>query len=343
MMAQPERVADWPTKDRAELFLETAAKTRITSPVAVEKDYWICWTLDAVFAMTCRDSLVFKGGTSLSKAFDVVDRFSEDIDLSIDRKLLGLLEDDPGGNNSKSKAKKIISAIRGKCDEWVTTVFRAELQCMVADRITKEKIELKVDDDDKSTILFAYPQSLPRENYGQSDYIPPLIRLEMGARAEVWPVTDTLINSYCKTAFSDLVPDPPVNARTLAPERTFWEKATIAHVEYFRPPEKQAGIRHSRHYYDLAMLARTEIGRQALTRSDLRQAVVEHKTVFFPLAYANYKSAVPGTFRICPRDEQITALRADYARMREMFFTPPPPFDELMNQLAALEAQINNG
>ncbi|MHB8837778.1 MAG: nucleotidyl transferase AbiEii/AbiGii toxin family protein [Gemmatimonadaceae bacterium] len=341
-MTETSKVADWSADDRAELFEETAAKIGVASPVAVEKDYWICWTLDAVFATAFREALVFKGGTTLSKVFRVIERFSEDIDLSVDRVLLGF-EDakDPAKAASKSKAKNLITALRSACDAWVQGPFREALVEKMSSRLTGTRVEIAVDGTDPSTLYFKYPPALREEFYGTATYIQPSIRLELGGRAELWPVIDSTIKSFCAEAFPGVVVDPDVPVRVLDPERTFWEKATIAHADFHLPEQKGVGDRRSRHYYDLVMLARSDIGARALMNDALRAAVVEHKRLFFSSPAAQYETAVRGTFRIVPPADRLPALRTDYLKMREMLFTVPPDFDRLIEELAQLEGKIN--
>ena len=135
---------------------------------------------------------------------------------------------------------------------------------------------------------------------------------------------------------------PTCRARTLTAERTFWEKATLLHAEYHRPPDKPANERISRHYYDLHCLARNEIAQRALGRADLLERVVQHKRCFFSRAWANYHTATPGTFKLVPPEARIETLRKDYDAMKQMIFGDAPAWDAIMAELRRIQDRINN-
>lgn len=343
-MPKGQIVATWPADERAELFEEATARLSRGSPVAIEKDYWVCWTLRHVFATTQSSSLVFKGGTSLSKVYRVIDRFSEDIDLSVDRRILGYEGDqDPTHARSKSKASQLVKAIPEACSAWVLNVMLPELRTLMSQELpASEGWSLNNDPNEPSTLLLAYPPALSTGLYGTAGYIAPKVRLEFGGRNELWPSEKAAIVSYVAEALPDVVPDRPSEVSVLAPVRTFWEKATILHAEYHRLEDTAKGERLSRHYYDVAMLARTEIAEEALLNDDLRKVVVQHKQLFFPSRWAHYETARPGSFHLTPTALLEAALRKDYSLMREMFFTEPPTFDEILEILRQLEDRINH-
>ena len=134
---------------------------------------------------------------------------------------------------------------------------------------------------------------------------------------------------------------PTCRVRTLAAERTFWEKATLLHAEYHRPPDKPSKERLSRHFYDLYCLSRQELGRQALERGELLDRVVQHKRLFFAQAWANYGTAKSGTFHLVPPVTRVDALRKDYDAMQTMIFGEFPKWDEIIRELTQLEKRIN--
>lgn len=340
-MGKLTSVAQWRAEDRAELFTETAARTGITSPIAIEKDYWVCWALDLVFQSAYRDVLVFKGGTSLSKVYRLVDRFSEDIDLSVARTVISEHPLDPRTAPSRAEARRIIDAIAPALREWAAGPFLREIAAAMSHRLIGESVDLRVDGMSEATLLFAYPRAFSAEVYGNADYIMPTVRLELGARSEPWPVESREITSYCADAFPDTVRESVGGVRTLAAERTFWEKATILHAEYHRPKEKALPARLARHYFDMAVLAESAVGSAALDRRDLLETVVENKSLFFASGWANYHTARSGTLRLLPAPERVSALGEDYRKMREMFFGEPPSFEDLLDRLAALEARVN--
>lgn len=167
--------------------------------------------------------------------------------------------------------------------------------------------------------------------------------MEFGARADLWPQELKPVRSYLAATFPDQIDEGAgFEIRTLSAERTFWEKVTILHAEHHRPRTGTFPARLSRHHYDLLMLFRSELGRKAAGNLALLARVVQHKNIFFKSSWANYESARPGTLKLAPPPHQITALRSDYALMRDMFFSSPPSFEDVLDNLAELEKLINN-
>ncbi len=148
--------------------------------------------------------------------------------------------------------------------------------------------------------------------------------------------------AYFAEAYPQAFPDAAFTVPVLGIERTFWEKATILHAEAHRPADKAIPERFSRHYADLAALGQHTAGTEALARDDLRARVVAHKQVFFPAAWANYETAVPGTLKLIPSAERLAALESDYRAMQEMFFRAPQTWSEILATLTALETRINS-
>ena len=196
---------------------------------------------------------------------------------------------------------------------------------------------LDLDPEDTQTILFSFPQAgtpaLP-------DIKPP-VRIELGARSDHWPKRSHTILSYLGETL-----DQPQLGRAaievLAADRTFWEKATLLHAECYRPADKAMPARHARHYRDLARIAASPVADRALADTELRKRVVEHKTIYFRSASANYDLAVPGSFRLVPDPSRLAELQKDHDAMAQMFFQPPPPLEDVRGTLRALEARINS-
>ena len=171
-------------------------------------------------------------------------------------------------------------------------------------------------------------------------YVSRVVRIECGAKADLWPVTKATITPYVAEAYPRIT-DTSVPVRALAIERTFWEKATILHAEYHRPAEKALPDRYSRHYYDLAMLAQSPVRAEALADLALLDQVVRHKETFYPSGWARYDLARVGSLRLVPPDERRAALERDYRSMSVMIFGQPPPFGKIIEVLATLEQEIN--
>src|SRR4029077_4881637 len=167
---------------------------------------------------------------------------------------------------------------------------------------------LRVSEQDPNVIQFRYPTAI-RKNL---DYVSPQVVLELGTHAEFVPHDRFTIRSFAAEEFPNVVVDGDVAVVALLAKRTFWEKATILHAEYYRPPEKPILDRYSRHYYDVAMLAQGPIRAEALADMPLLAQVVRHKETFYPSAWAQYARASPGSLRLLPADSRRAGLERDY-------------------------------
>lgn len=338
-----DAVARWKPRDRSDLFNEVGTARDLANAI-VEKDFWVCWTLKRLFAGEASPGLVFKGGTSLSKSYGVIERFSEDIDLSFDRAALGYGGDrDPDRAGSAKKASKLIDQLVADVQAHVAGPFLAMLTGVVERELGPAKADwaVTVDPNDPQTINFRYPSSLTRRDYADIAYVNPVVRLELGARGDPWPAERRPVRSYAADERPELFEEPDCEIDTLAVERTFWEKATILHAEHHRPEGKATGERMSRHYYDLAMLVRSGHVEAALERIDLLDVVARHKALFFRSSWARYDEARPGALRLLPAEARLADLAADYAKMRPMFFRQPPSFREVLANIEQIERRIN--
>lgn len=334
-----DKVAASPRATRADLFRETAAR-RGLPPTVVEKDFWICWTLKQVFSEdTLKDSVLFKGGTSLSKTFGLIERFSEDIDLAVDYAPLGFTGDrDPSHDMSRSRREKLLKEMMAACRKYISGPLLAALRNKISSVLVDlTEWHLDVSERDPNAVVFRYPAAT-----GESlKYIRPAVLLELGTHAELIPSGLYPIQSYAAEEFPNLFAEPSCEIKTITAERTFWEKATILHAEYYRPEERAMPIRYSRHYYDLAMMAESPTKKAALEDQDLLKRVVKHKKRFYPAAWAKYDLAVQGTFRLVPQEKRLKALSRDYDEMGVMIFADAPEFDWIIARLTDLEEEIN--
>ncbi|MEM9592533.1 MAG: nucleotidyl transferase AbiEii/AbiGii toxin family protein [Pseudomonadota bacterium] len=324
--------------NRDDAFRQAAAALGFAKAI-VEKDFWVCWSLERLFALpTFGDHLIFKGGTSLSKAYDVIHRFSEDIDLSLDRAQLGFEGDrdperpDLSGGIRKSLLQDLQEAaeatVAGPLLDEINTAFASHLE---------QPFSLQIDEGDRQTLLFAYP-TLGGDEPG---YVKPIVRFEFGARGAKLPTEQRTLSTYVQQAFPDLPGLALVDVRTLGIERTFWEKATILHMLFHQDAGKPLADRMSRHYYDMAQMTQHDAKARALANLDLLSEVGHHKSVFFKAAWARYEDAKPGSLRLTPGNGLEATLRRDYVGMREMIMGQAPSFDDVLSAIAALEAEIN--
>lgn len=329
-------------RQRVELFESGALKTGMDA-VILEKDFWVCWTLKELFQLPeIAAHLIFKGGTSLSKVFKVIERFSEDIDVSIDRGWLGFGgSNEPEAGASNKARQRRIQALKAACRQRITSVLQPALEKAIQAKVgTSEKWRLRVDeeDPDRQTLLFDYPSSFAANATG---YIRRVVKIEMGARADHWPSEARAITPYVVEQFPHGFREASAEVRVLSAERTFWEKATILHAEFYRPADRAMPDRFSRHYCDFHELIRKGVAQAATARPELLARVAQHKHLFFKTSWARYGEATKGTLRITPPDHRLKPLRDDYARMQQMYFGEPPDFDKMVALLKEWESVFN--
>lgn len=333
-------LATAPAEERGDVF-RIAATERNSFAAIMEKDFWVCWTLQRLFSLPeIAPHLLFKGGTTLSKVYGAIDRFSEDIDISVSRDFIR-----PDAANaaeapeiSKTKRGKEIETLKGLFHQAVRTTIYPSLSTAIASELGGSGWALTIRDHDPGAIVFTYPLGASET----LDYVRPEVLIEMGGRSDIWPAENARITPYVTTVAPHLFMDPEVSVRVLAAERTFWEKATILHNEYYRPPDKARGDRISRHYYDFVKLARhPEIGPRSRSRRDLLTRVVDHKTLYYSDRWSRYQDVLSGQAHLVPPLEAINTLRSDYAKMRDMFFNEPPSFEHIVEELARLEIELN--
>ena len=333
-------VARMPANARAELFAETADRKALPEAI-IEKDFWVCWVLKQLFSTDALSGrLLFKGGTSLSKIFHAINRFSEDIDLAVDYAALGFTgERDPRREDiSKTRRAAILAGMMVECQRYIGSEFLPALQTRCREILgTGDAWSLEVSKQDPNVVQFRYPTASAKG----LDYLNPQVVLELGTHAEFVPHDNFTIRSFVAEEFPNVVADGDVDVVALLAKRTFWEKATILHAEYHRPPEKPLPERYSRHYYDVAMMAQGLIRSEALPDTALLAQVVRHKETFYPSGWAHYELAVPGRLRLVPRAERLAALERDYRNMGVMIFGEPPAFQDILMTLTNLEQEID--
>jgi hypothetical protein len=267
-------VARMPANQRRELFTETADRKGLSDTI-VEKDFWVCWVLKQLFSIDALEGrLLFKGGTSLSKIFHAISRFSEDIDLAVDYAALGFTgERDPRQETiSKTRRVAILTDMMVACQHYIGGEFLTVLRARCEEILGKSDVwSLDVSEQDLNVVQFRYPTATAQS----LAYVSPQVVLELGTHAEFIPHANFTIRSFAAEEFPKVVDDGDVAVVALLAKRTFWEKATILHAEYHRPPEKQILDRYSRHYYDVAMLTQGPIRTEALSDMLLLSASCE--------------------------------------------------------------------
>ena len=324
-----DKVALLSLDERKELFTETAARKNM-QPAIAEKEFWVCWTLSKLFGHEALAKLLmFKGGTSLSKVFHLIERFSEDIDLILDWRLVS--GENPEENRSKSQQAKLNRAINEKAQDYIA----GDLLAMVG-RVISPLCSCSIAADDPHVINIQYPASF------SDQYLRPEIRLEIGPLASWFPSDRYSVTPYAAEVFPHLFEQPDCFVQAIKAERTFWEKATILHQEAHRPEGKALPLRYSRHYYDMALMAKSGVREAALVDIAQLKDVVDFKMRFYPSGWSHYDTALPGSLQLMPSNHVLSALRSDYVSMRNMIFGQYPTFEELLATLQELEDEIND-
>lgn len=323
-----DKILQLTQEERRDLFSETAARKGMT-PAIAEKDFWVTWTLWKIFSnSTLYPLLMFKGGTSLSKAFHVIERFSEDIDLILD--WTAVTGENPLEERSNTSQTKFNENLNQSAQQFIADTLLKELQQSLGSICT-----CKVDSNDGHVVNIQYPASF------SSEYLLPVIRLEIGPLAAWIPYAPQKISSYAAETFPHLFQEKECSIPVIDAERTFWEKVTILHQEAFRKAEQPVPLRYSRHYYDLMKLALSPVKQKALNDLELLQKVVKFKQKFYPRAWARYDLATPGSLKLLPPGYSMDTLKKDYVQMREMIYGDYPDFKEIFEVLSDLESEIN--
>jgi hypothetical protein len=336
------RFIERPPKERETLIGEASERLNIL-PVIVEKDFWVSWTLGRIFSMPPHSGqVVFKGGTSLSKVFKAIQRFSEDIDLSISPESLGFSENQIEGIKSRTGREKRFGEVQKACADYVKGPFRESLEKAITGVLGKRKgtgswLEFSVDSKTHSPVLtFAYPSVLPKSE----GYIQESIKLEFGSLTDQRPRGTHTIRPMIFEALSTLEPeDEKVTA--LEVERTFWEKATILHAEYYRPNDQKIPDRFARHYSDTASLWNHPSRETVLKHLELLDRVVLFKDRFFKSGWAHYDSAKLGSLKLHPTPNRVEELKHDFKAMEDMFLGKPPVFEDVLQTLKDAEKKLN--
>ncbi|HEU0135371.1 MAG TPA: nucleotidyl transferase AbiEii/AbiGii toxin family protein [Allosphingosinicella sp.] len=330
--------------DRRDLFL-TAATGLGTTLQNVEKDFWVCWTLDLLFngLPESQPRLLFKGGTSLSKGFGLISRFSEDIDVTVFRDDLG--EDaslDALEALSGKKRQARLDAIKEKASAYINGPLQEAIRSVLKRKFGEGSNQyiLEPDTDDAQTLLFHYPSVVADPD----TYYRSAVKIESGAKSALDPHTVRTIEPYVNGHAAGL--DLKVgNVTIVDPKRTFWDKIVILHGlrRWFenRGSLYQGGQRISRHYYDVHRILGTETGERAIADQALGADCVRHARLFFNRPSFDLASAVPGSFALAPSNDMLGRLAADYRAMATMVFGEVPSFEDVIASARSLEARLN--
>jgi len=313
-------------EEQVELFTQIGVRTNLP-PQAAEKDAWVTLMLRMIFTSDLTKHFIFKGGTSLSKAFNLIQRFSEDIDLGVDRKYLGF-----EGDLTKGQIRKL----RRACHSFVSTELSETLQRQLIEySIDPSLYEIiientEVSDQDPETVKVNY-QSV----FNEVPYLPQRILIEVSARSLIEPNQEVNIKSiidehYPETDFIEL--EFAVNATN--PQKTFLEKLILLHEEFQKPTEKIRYLRMSRHFYDIGQILTSEFGQSALKNTNLFKSIIAHRRILTPMKTTDYDSLSLESLNIIPPNEHLENYRSDYKEMQNsMIHGDSMEFDVLLDSI----------
>jgi len=328
------------SKDDRREVLGVAASASGRPPHILEKDVWVVWALDALFGSALGEHLVFKGGTSLSKAYKAIRRFSEDVDLTYD---IRQLAPDLVGNAkdalppTRSQEHRWTSEIRRRLPLWVSETALPIINARLAETNAPAKALSETD-----KIFIAYEPIA-----AGTGYVRPEVMLEFGARSTGEPSAVLDITCDAAVSIKDIL-FPTARPRVMRAERTFWEKTTAIHV--FCAQRRLRGERFARHWHDVVRLDDIGIAATAIADRDLARAVARHKGMFFAekdteKREIDYHAAVNGGLRLVPEGDALKILADDYGAMigDGLFFEEPEAFDALMTRCREIERRANHG
>lgn len=327
------------TKAERIALLQRAEEKFHINQLALEKDCWVTMVLNALFKCSCSKELIFKGGTSLSKGWNLIERFSEDIDLSVNHTFFGIEK------TTKNQREKLRKKARRYILDVISNELEDNLKSMGIKGFRIENVEETIDDNgvattvasdkDPSVILVHYNSILKTTN----EYIPPRVKIEISCLSMNEPTEDRLISSYVEQTFPGEDDTTSATIRTVVPTRTFLEKAFLLCEEFQKKEPRH--IRMSRHLYDLERLMDTDFGKQALEDKNLYERIVKHRSIYYSVGYVDYDKLMPNVIDFIPHEGLIPDWKSDYAEMCDHFiYGTKLSFAELIDRMKELQERF---
>ena len=326
---------DLTAEDRRDIIDYVSDKTGLSRAV-IEKDWWVTAVLRAIFSLPYSESISFKGGTNLSKCWNLINRMSEDIDIAVDREYLGF-----PGNLSKNQISDKLR--RASCSFVRNTMIYDVESALVNQGISSDLIKVSVHETtvstvDPETIYIAY-----KPIFEGNEYVLPQVKIEVSGRSMSEPVTKVYVRSYISENLPKITfEDNQVEVNAVIPQRTFLEKLFLLHEEFAKPSAEIRIERMSRHLYDVHRIMQTGIADKALADDNLYDSVIEHRRKFIGLKGFDYDTLKRQSVRIVPTGEIRDRWEVDYKKtVMNMVMGPAPSFEEIISELEALNRRIN--
>lgn len=325
-------------EERQRALLNDAKERFHLALPSIEKDIYVCLFLEKAMALPgIGEHLTFKGGTSLSKAHKITDRFSEDVDLVVDRHALALAEDGiPGPQHSPRQQKERAKKIAKACRTWAANSLIPALRTSLATEMRDGawSLDLNADSDNHETVIsFGYPKLFAPDG----EYILDHVKVDLVAKADAWPSTSLPVRAYVHELFTEELGAGTFPVRTLEAERTLIEKALLLHEVLVQRPDGPRR-RLSRHYFDLYFLHRSGVTAKAIARADLYPAVVQQRSIYYRYPGVDYDALLSDGFSIIPQGAARDAWQQDYEGMSsDMFYGEFPAFPDVLSALHEFE------
>lgn len=331
---QTMKYTDLSIQDQQDIIQRVQAENGLNRQI-IEKDWWVTTVLRALFSLPYAEHISFKGGTNLSKCWNLINRMSEDADISIDREYLGL-----GGVLSRTQ---ISDKLRRASCSFVREKLQYDLaEKLIENGIKKEAFTITVNitpvtTTDPEIIEVAY-----RPAFHENSYIRPKVIVEVSGRSMSEPVVPVHLCSFIDKVYTQApFAEPEFEVRAVVPERTFLEKIFLLHEEFSKPRELVRTERMSRHLYDIGQIMDTPVAERALTDKELYYSIIEHRRTFIGLKGFDYSTLLPKSLQIIPPTIFYNAWQEDYETMQEtMIYGESLPFDKLIEKIKALTERI---
>jgi hypothetical protein len=335
-----DRVAKASAAERLRLFRDTAIQRSI--PIAmVEKDFWVCYILSKIFGDAKMSQVLrFKGGTSLSKGYELIERFSEDLDIILAKELV--LGKEPLFKPSYKKQREFADELAERTAKYIVETLKPKIEKLLGGKLlvytdaeyAKANATYNPNEIDNKSLHIVYPK------VSEDGYLRPDILLEIGIMSAWEPHEPKEILPYVAKTSPELEIAAAI-VPTIMAKRTFWDKATILHREHYRPSETHTPARYSRHYYDLYQMGKSAVKGDALADFELLREVVERKDRLYHCAWARYEDCASGGMKLLPNENNHDLLAQDYKAMQEMIFGDKPSWETILEFLQKLEDEIN--
>lgn len=328
-------LTDLAIQDRKDIFNSVGASKRIMGE-AVEKDWWVTQVLRVLFSSKYKDNIVFKGGTSLSKGWHLIERFSEDVDIAINREFLGF--------SGELTRTQISDKLRRVSCSFVRTELRKAVESGLLELgIPKKMFSVVVDmtpvtTTDPEKVFIQYESVY---NNLLSEYVKPKVIIEAGARSMFDPSSRITIRSFVSEVLNDSsIADFDFEVNATPAERTFLEKVFLLHEEFHKEGPVRTE-RMSRHLYDIERMMDSPIG-QAINDENLYLSIIEHRRKFIGLKGFDYNTLMPKTIDIVPPEEVRNEWAKHYREMQEsMIFGDSLSFTELLSRIGELNDRLH--